>query len=188
MEMEHLSQALVATLRSLTVGRKLSWRLVQHTIRPAPGAVASPTQFEAFYKDARFLLYEEEQHRYHPGMEADVWLKRHVLAIHDELGREIWHAADAALSVSHLHREVGQQVIRIDEVLKTLIDPETYLRYSRARTAPFSDIDARTSGSNGIRDRLRRLRLAFIERFYWKDVLAARERMVRRQPAGGVPQ
>jgi hypothetical protein len=177
MEMEDLSLALVDTLHDLTVRGGLDWRLVQARIQPAAGAVASPSQFEAIHKGARFLLYEEEPHRYHAGMAIDVWLKRHVLAMHDEQDRQVWHAADAALGVSQLFSVVRSKVIRIDQVLVSLIDPATFRRFAEASGSPFEEMD---NAAASLRARLRRLRLSFIERFYWRDVLAAREQMVRR--------
>jgi len=176
-DLEDLSLALVDTLHDLTVHGNLDWRLVQARIQPAPGAVASPSQFEAMHKGARFLLYEEEPHRYHAGMAIDVWLKRHVLAMHDEQDRQVWHAADAALGVSQLFSVVRRKVVHIDQVLTSLIDPATFQRFSEASGSPFEETD---NVPPTFRSRLRRLRLAFIERFYWRDVLAARERMVRR--------
>ena len=181
MRMEDLSMALVATLHDLTAARALDWRLVQSPIQPAPGAVASPSQFEVVHKGARFLLFEEEQHRLHPDLGTDVWLKRHVLAMYDEQGRELWHAADAFLGVSHLHRAVSSQVLRIDEVLKTLIEPDTLQRYAGLHRSPFTVPSSAMFKHRRRRAWLQRLWLSFVERFYWRDLLGARERLVRRR-------
>lgn len=182
MEMENLSLALVSTLYDRTLKGELEWRLVQARVQPAPGAVASPSQFEATHKGTRFLLYEEDPHRYHAGMAIDVWLKRHVLAMHDEQDRQVWHAADAALGVSNLYNTVRRKVIRIDSVLTSLIDPHTFRQYARTTGSSFEEAD---NVKPSLRMRLRRLRFAFFERFYWRDLLAARERMVKRKDGYG---
>lgn len=181
MRIESLSMAVVATLHQLTRSGELQWHLVHAAIHPAPGAVASPSQFETLHKGARFLLFEEEQHRYHPDLKVDVWLKRYVIAMYDEQVREIWHSADAYAGVSLLHAEVRRRVTQVEATLESLLEPDTLRRYAKQGRSTFASSDVKPVRHLKKHAWFRRLWLAFLERFYWRDILAARERMVIRK-------
>ena len=143
MRIESLSMAVVATLHQLTRRGDLEWHLVHAAIHPAPGAVASPSQFETLHKGARFLLFEEEQHRYHPDLKVDVWLKRYVIAMYDEQVREVWHSADAYAGVSLLHAEVRRRVTQVEATLESLLEPDTLRRYAKQGRSAFAISDVK---------------------------------------------
>lgn len=114
--------SLVLALHRLTLFREIEWHVVRPAVDPtkdARGVLRYETSHEGFH----FAVYQLDHCSYNRPLNSDLWVSRHVLAVLDDQGQEIWHESGSLTSVDDLFRLVQRRLTCIDQVFEKIAAP-----------------------------------------------------------------
>jgi len=157
--------SLVLALYRLTLLREIEWHVAQPAAdsnKDAPGVLRYETTHEGFH----FAVYQLDHGSYHRPPNSNLWISRHVLAVLDDQGREIWHESGSLTSVDDLFRLVQRRLTCIDQVFAKIVAP---IEEERAKLSAQYRAEKR-----GVRGLILRFKRSLRSRFAWARWTAAR--------------
>ncbi|WP_431102736.1 hypothetical protein [Roseateles noduli] len=157
--------SLVLALYRLTLLREIEWHMVRPTTDPN-GDARGVLRYETTHEGFHFAVYQLDHGSRHRSMNTDLWTSRHVLAVLDDQGLEIWHESGSLTSVDDLFRLVQRRLTCIDQVFAKIVAP---IEEERAKLSAQYEEEER-----GVRGLVLRLKRSLRSRFAWARWAAAR--------------